>query len=325
MANAQQGGVALRPGQTVSQQRNPPGGTAPMGAQPMGQQSTQPSLATQSAGAFNGAIAGTRDAMQYQPMNVTAQDAGMSRVNAGSVQAGQIGSTNLQPYMNPYTTNVVNSTMQDMRRANQMALNDVGAAAGASGAFGGSRHGLVEGQTNNGFTQQVGQMSAGLRQAGFQNAQQMAGSDIDRRMQAGQYNASIGMQGQLANQAANMQNQQFNASQNMQAQLANQSAGLNGAGQRLGAAGQLGNLGNMGFGMGQQITQTQMQQGAQQQALMQQLIDASKAQYGGWTGAPQNGLATQIGAASGSPFPQSTTESKSPGLLNILSMGLGLL
>ena len=316
---------AANPSRTVSTaggsiQRNPPGGVA---QQTM--QSTQPSLATQSAGAFNGAIAGTRDAMQYRPMNVTAQDAGMSRVNAGSVQAGQIGSTNLQPYMNPYTNNVINTTMQDMRRGNQMALNDVGAAASASGAFGGSRHGLVEGQTNNGFTQQVGQMSAGLRQAGFQNAQQMAGSDIDRRMQAGQYNASIGMQGQLANQAANMQNQQFNSSQDLQAQLANQSAGMNGAGQRLGAAAQLGNLGNMGFGMGQQITQTQMQQGAQQQALMQQLIEASKAQYGGWTGAPQNGLATQIGAVSGSPFPQSTTESKSPGLLNILSMGLGLL
>ena len=293
MANAQQGGVALRPGQTVSQQRNPPGGTAPMGAQLMGRQSTQPSLATQSAGAFNGAIAGTRDAMQYQPMNV----------NAGPVQVGQVRQSDIGAYMNPYTDNVINTTMQDMRRGNQMALNDVGAAASSAGAFGGSRHGLVEARTNNEFTNQIGQMSSQLRNTGYQNAQQMAGQDVDRRMQAGQ----------------------FNSGQNLQAQLANQAAGLNGMSQRLGAAGQLGNLGNMGFGMGQQITQTQMQQGAQQQALMQQLIDASKAQYGGWTGAPQNGLATQIGAASGSPFPQSTTESRSPGLLNILSMGLGLL
>ena len=271
-----------------SMQRNPPGGVA---QQTM--QSTQPSLATQSAGAFNGAIAGTRGAMQYQPLDV----------NAGPVQVGQVRQSDIGAYMNPYTDNVINTTMQDMRRGNQMALNDVGAAASAAGAFGGSRHGLVEARTNNEFTNQIGQMSSQLRNTGYQNAQQMAGQDVDRRMQAGQ----------------------FAVGQNLQADLANQSAGLNGMGQRLGAAAQLGNLGNMGFGMGQQITQTQMQQGAQQQALMQQLIDASKAQYGGWTGAPQNGLATQIGAVSGSPFPQSTTESKSPGLLNILSMGLGLL
>ena len=284
---------AANPSRTVStaggsMQRNPPGGVA---QQTM--QSTQPSLATQSAGAFNGAIAGTRDAMQYQPMDV----------NAGPVQVGQVRQSDIGAYMNPYTDNVINTTMQDMRRGNQMALNDVGAAASAAGAFGGSRHGLVEARTNNEFTNQIGQMSSQLRNTGYQNAQQMAGQDVDRRMQAGQ----------------------FAVGQNLQADMANQSAGLNGMGQRLGAAAQLGNLGNMGFGMGQQITQTQMQQGAQQQALMQQLIDASKAQYGGWTGAPQNGLATQIGAVSGSPFPQSTTESKSPGLLNILSMGLGLL
>ena len=284
---------AANPSRTVStaggsMQRNPPGGVA---QQTM--QSTQPSLATQSAGAFNGAIAGTRGAMQYQPMDVS----------AGPVQVGQVRQSDIGAYMNPYTDNVINTTMQDMRRGNQMALNDVGAAASAAGAFGGSRHGLVEARTNNEFTNQIGQMSSQLRNTGYQNAQQMAGQDVDRRMQAGQ----------------------FAVGQNLQADLANQSAGLNGMGQRLGAAAQLGNLGNMGFGMGQQITQTQMQQGAQQQALMQQLIDASKAQYGGWTGAPQNGLATQIGAVSGSPFPQSTTESKSPGLLNILSMGLGLL
>lgn len=284
---------AADPSRTVSTaggsiQRNPPGGVA---QQTM--QSTQPSLATQSAGAFNGAIAGTRGAMQYQPIDV----------NAGPVQVGQVRQSDIGAYMNPYTDNVINTTMQDMRRGNQMALNDVGAAASSAGAFGGSRHGLVEARTNNEFTNQIGQMSSQLRNAGYQNAQQMAGQDVDRRMQAGQ----------------------FAVGQNLQADLANQSAGLNGMGQRLGAAAQLGNLGNMGFGMGQQITQTQMQQGAQQQALMQQLIDASKAQYGGWTGAPQNGLAAQIGAVSGSPFPQSTTESKSPGLLNILSMGLGLL
>lgn len=44
------------------------------------------------------------------------------------------------------------------------------------------------------------------------------------------------------------------------------------------------NLAGQGFGFAQNIADRQAQQGAIQQALNQALIDASKAQYGGFTG-----------------------------------------
>ena len=98
-----------------------------------------------------------------------------------------------------------------------------------------------------------------------------------------------------------------------------QDASANAYNARLGAAGQLANMGNLGFGMQRQITQDQAGIGAQQQAMMQQLIDASKGQYAGFTGQGNQQLATLLAALGGVPFPKQTTETKTPGLLNIVT------
>ena len=105
-----------------------------------------------------------------------------------------------------------------------------------------------------------------------------------------------------------------------------QSQGFNTA---LGAAqnqqGIQSNLAGQGFGFGQQIGNQQAAQGAQQQALMQALIDAGKNQYLGFTGSPNASLAGPIAAVSSGNMGQgSTTQSQTPGLLNILSLPLGL-
>jgi hypothetical protein len=87
------------------------------------------------------------------------------------------------------------------------------------------------------------------------------------------------------------------------------------------AAGQLGNLAQTGFGMGMGITQQQMQQGLMQQALNQQLIDAARAQYGGFTGAPQQSLGLPLAAAGAADMgQQTTTETRKPGLFDFLSL-----
>lgn len=221
-----------------------------------------------------GNIAGA--AGQYRPM---------------MVGAGQVASTNLKPYMNPFTQNVINTTMGSMDRARQMTQNRNGAQATAAGAFGGSRLGLVEAQTNGEFGRAAGEMAAELNQANFGQGQQAAQFDIGARQAAG---------------------------------MANQQAGLAGANLRLGAAGTMGNLANLGFGMGQQINGQQMQQGAQQQGMMQALIDAAKGQWGGFTGAPAQSTATMLGPVSGVPYGQSQTTSQQPGLMNFASLLLGL-
>ena len=230
----------------------------------------------QSANGLNSAGQAAQGVANYQPMQV---------------QAGQVAGTNLSPYLNPFTQAVTDRTMATLDQQRQQALNGIGAQATAAGAFGGSRHGVAEAETNRAFADTAASTVAGLNQANFSNAMGLAQGDIASRMQA---------------------------------QLANQSAGLQGANTRLAGAGQLGGLANLGFGMGMQIQGQQAQQGAQQQAMQQALIDAAKAQFGGVTGAPAQSLAQLLGGASGVPYGQSQTTSQKPGLLNIISAGLGL-
>ncbi len=153
--------------------------------------------------------------------------------------------------------------------------------------------------------------------------QQASQFDIGNRLKAGQLNQQASQydinnirQAQLANQQAGMQD----IKNIMQAQQLNQMAGLQGSQNRLGASQQLGNLANLGFGMGQTVQQNLAGQGANQQMMMQALIDAAKAQYGGYTGHPAQGLGYVTQALGATGTPTSTTKSKDPGLFDYLTL-----
>ena len=167
--------------------------------------------------------------------------AGASPIRAQNVQAGQVAGSNLGAYTNPYENQVVQQSLGDIERSRQMQQNVGDAQASSAGAFGGSRHGIAEAETNRAFAQQAAQTASGLRQGGFQNAQQLAGQDIGYRMQAGMANqgANLTAQGQTAgnmlaaqqaNQNAYNQAGQFGASAANAAAFQNQAA-LNQAGQ----------------------------------------------------------------------------------------------
>lgn len=115
-------------------------------------------------------------------------------------------------FMNPYTQQVVNTSMADLNRGRQMALNQIGADATQAGAFGGSRHGVAEALTNTGFAQEAAQMAAGLRSQGFNTAM-----DNAFRNQAMQ--SQLAGQGFGFGQALNQQQMQQGA---MQQQLMQQ-------------------------------------------------------------------------------------------------------
>ena len=202
--------------------------------------------------------------MGYRPMAITAPSQG-----------------NLQQYTNPYENQVVQQSLSDIERSRQMQQNVGGAQAGAANAFGGSRHGIAESETNRAFADQSARTASGLRQTGYQNAQDMA----------------------------------------RQAQMENQQAGLSGSTQRLAAGQQLGSLSNLGFGMGQTVQGRMDQQGAQQQALQQQLINAAKQQYAGYTGAPAQSLQYLLQAVGAAPAVGSQTSGYTPGLFDYLSLG----
>jgi len=212
------------------------------------------------------------------------------------------------------------------------------AKMGAAGAFGGSRHGIAQAESNRAFYDRAGAMASGLRQQGFQNAQQMAQQDLQRTMQADLAN----QQSQLTSSRANQQTEQTGlarqlqagmANQNveqqglqrmLQAGLANQGAGLQGAGQRLQAAGQLGRLSQQGFDMGRTLTGDVREQGNMQQLMQQQLIDAAKQQFAGYTGAPASTIGYSSQALGASTIPQSQQTTKQNGIMDYLTMGTKL-
>jgi len=222
---------------------------------------------------IQGGMAGTAAAGMYEPMQV---------------QAGQLASTDLSAYENPYTQSVVDAQAADVMRTAQMGLNELGSQMSAAGGFGGSRHGVAMGELGRGALSTVGQQSAALRQAGFQNAQQMAQQDIANTMRA---------------------------------DLANQGAGQQQAAMGLQAANQFANIGNLGFGMGQTVQQNLQNQGNVQQLMQQQLIDAAKQQFAGYTGAPASTIGYVSNALGSSPIPQSQTTTSQPGLFDYLSLG----
>lgn len=329
----------------------------------------------QSQQALTGALQGTTAAGMAQPMSVSAQNVGTqfgyNPANVGAATVGtqfgynpqnvQAGSAvgGINTYMNPFTQQVIDTSMADLERQRLMQQNQLGAQATAARAFGGSRQGIAEAETNRAFAQQGGQLAAQLRQQGFQTALGAAQQDVANQMQAAlanqaaggraaEFGQQLGFQGQqanqqaamqaaLANQAAQAQAAQFGQSTGLQAQgmnqqaamqaaLANQAAQAQAAQRGLAAAGQLGGLAQQGFNMGQAINQQQQQFGTMQQAINQALIDAARAQYGGFTGAPMASLSAPLAALGAANMGQQTqTQNQRPGLFNYLALGLGAL
>lgn len=132
-------------------------------------------------------------AQQQQAFNYTGQagsDALKGLLGGGissdltGYQNGQIGTiagTDLSQYTNPYENMVVQSALNDNDRARQMAIQQGQAQATASGAFGGSRHGVADSLTNQDYLRNAGTMASNLRSQGFQNAQGLAQQDIGNR------------------------------------------------------------------------------------------------------------------------------------------------
>ncbi len=292
------------PPATLVKPPEPTAGAPAVAAQPAPAAPTQPNIFQQSADAYASALAAANAAARYKPRNVQTQFG----YTPDAVEA-QTAVGGIQTYMNPYEQQVIDTSMADLERQRQMQASQMGAQASAAGAFGGSRHGVAQALTNEGFANQGGMLAAQLRQQGFNTALGASQQDVANRMQAA-----------LANQGARARAAEFGQSTSLQGQMANQNAGLQGANLRAGAAGMFGNLSQQGFNMGNTITQQQMQQGQMQQLLNQALIDAGKGQYGGFTGAPNNSLATLLAATTGANMGQNTqTTTQKRGLFDYLT------
>ena len=205
---------------------------------------------------------------------------------------------------------VTANPMQQAAGAQQRAL------AGTAGA--GTIAGTNLGAYQNPYTQQVIDASAadvlrnaqmGLNQLGTEATR--AGAFGGSRHGVAMGEMGRGVASLLGQQSAQLRSQGFmNAQQMAQQDIQN----------RMSQAQQLANLGQQSFGYGQAIQSGLSQQGAQQQALQQALIDAAKGQFAGYTGQPATTLGYVSNALGATPVPQTQTTSKQPGLFDYLTL-----
>ena len=194
------------------------------------------------------------------------QIAPQARANIRDVNAGSFLNQNIQQYMNPYTQAVTEQSLQDLERSRQLEQQRTAAQATAANAFGGSRQGVAEAETNRAFGENAARLVAQQNAAAYAAAQQASEADLARQMQA-----------QQLNQAQDLATTQQSLQLAGQFGLANQDAALRAA------------LANQGVDLstGQLNTQT-----AQQTALANQAAANQMAQYNAGN-LQQAGLASQ--------------------------------
>lgn len=85
--------------------------------------------------------------------------------------------SNINKYIDPYHKKVLNATLGRMGRNFETQLDQVGDAAQAASAFGGSRHGLVEAEAREGYNRNVGDVTAQIKSQAFNDAAERAYRD----------------------------------------------------------------------------------------------------------------------------------------------------
>jgi hypothetical protein len=96
---------------------------------------------------------------------------------------------NFDAYQSPYTRDVVDTTLADFDADAGRVRAQQAAGAARSGAFGGSRYGIREAETEGELSRARASTAAGLRDQGFRTAAGLSQYDAGNRQQAGLFNA----------------------------------------------------------------------------------------------------------------------------------------
>ena len=169
-----------------------------------------------------------------------------ARANIRDIAAGSFLNQNIQQYMNPYTQAVTEQGLTELERARQLQQQQTAAQAVAAKAFGGSRQGVAEAETNRAYGESAQKFIAQQNAQAYDQAQRASEADLARQMQAQQLNQaqdlattqqSLQLAGQfglanqdaalraaLANQGIDLSTGQLNTQNIQQVNLANQAS-----------------------------------------------------------------------------------------------------
>ena len=223
------------------------------------------------------------------------------------VTADTLPGMDLTGYMNPFQQNVIDTTMGEMRRQEDIGLRGVDDAAMAGRAWGGDRQSIERAELRRNMDQQRANILAQLNTGNFNNAQQMATADANRRLAASQGN----------------QQTRGNMWQTGAQGMGSLASGLAGFGADMMDPQKLAQLSQQGFNFYNTIAQNNLQAGTLQQQQIQAAIDAARQQWEQFANKPLQGLGAITGATN-VPSGYGKTEQK-PGMLGILGGGVSAL
>lgn len=234
-------------------------------------------------GELNRAAAGARSTMSFRPQMVNAEDA---QANTGSQFMGQ--------YFNPFLSRVAGNVISDMGRARQMQILSDEDKALAAHAYGGSRHGIVDSESNRSFFDTLGKNLSSLYAGGFDTAARLGMADADRFT-----NVGVG-----------------NADRALRADQGNQQADIAGGQLRLDSARTLAGVGDTMHDNYLDSATGLMRFGSLAQDYDQQQLDRDRERFNEWRDYPARQAAIINAAVSGMPnMGSSTTERKDPSVL----------
>jgi len=189
---------AQQPGETAEQFAQRQSQAQQYGITKAGMADLAPQVAAQDAyqtAAYTQAADPTTGLGAYQPYLAkagTAADAagGLTGTGAGT------GAGSIQSYMSPYQSQVIDASLADYDAQAAKSRLGLGADAVSGGAFGGGRHGIAEAEFDALSNRGRGTLQSGLRQSGFQQAQQSRQQDLANQMGLANLQSGLGGQAQ---------------------------------------------------------------------------------------------------------------------------------
>jgi len=186
---------AQQPGETAQQWQQRQAQAQQFGITKAGMADLAPTVAAQDpyqAAAYAQAVDPTTGLGAYQPYLATA---GQAATAAGAL-TGPMTAAQTTAYMSPYQTQVIDASLADYDAQAAKSRLGLGAQAVAGGAFGGGRHGIAEAEFDVGSNRGRATLQSGLRQQGFQQAQQARQQDLANQMGLANLQTGLGQTAQ---------------------------------------------------------------------------------------------------------------------------------
>ncbi|AYJ85781.1 tail fiber domain-containing protein [Sphingomonas paeninsulae] len=296
-----QGGQDLYNKASASAAANPP--AAYTGEMSPAMSANQNAASAQAAGSVG---TGQQDLAAARAMTAGAASGTVPTVAAGQVGADQFDAATAAKYANPYTQQVQQSTVNQMKRQNELDHASLNDNVQAQKAFGGTRGALLESEQEKNQNQGIMDYMNTSNAAAYSDAQQQFERDRAAKMAA-----------QTSNQSANLQADTTNAS-NIQSILD----------RMLASGAQMGNLGATASNLNTADINNLSKTGAVEQATKGDSDSAAYQEYLRMQGAPMDQYKDLMSILSGTPRDVTTsgtstgTSKQSGGLLNSL-LGAG--